>query len=220
MPKKALFVIGGWDGHTPKQSAELFAKVLTDKGYQVELSETLDAYLDKDKLASMDLIVPTWTMGTITNDQVKGLLDAISSGVGLAGWHGCMCDSFRNNTTYQWMTGGQWVAHPGNCIPTYRVNIKDSSHPVTKGLSDFDLLNTEQYYMHVDPGVKVLATTTFSGQHGDPTLYPAGTVMPYVWTRAWGKGKVFYAAWGHTFKDFDIPEAKEIMTRGLLWATR
>ncbi|MCC7408405.1 MAG: ThuA domain-containing protein [Phycisphaeraceae bacterium] len=220
MPKKALFVVGGWDGHTPRQSADLFAKVLTDKGYAVELSDTLDAYLDKDKLASMDLIVPTWTMGTITNDQEKGLLEAIASGTGLAGWHGCMCDSFRNNTRYQFMTGGQWVAHPGNCIPTYRVNITNHDHPTTKGLADFDLLDTEQYYMHVDPGVNVLAATTFSGQHGDPTLYPAGAVMPYAWTRAWGKGKVFYAAWGHTFKDFDVPQAKEIMTRGLLWATR
>jgi len=220
MAKKALFVWGGWDGHTPKQSADVFAPFLQQHGDEVEMSNTLDSYLDSRKMGELDLVVPTWTMGQITRDQEKGLLEAVRNGVGCAGWHGCLCDSFRNNVEYQWMTGGQWVAHPGGCIPSYRVNIVDRKHPVTKGIGDFDLPNTEQYYLHVDPGVHVLATTTFEGKHGPTALYRAGTVMPYAWTKTWGKGKVFYAAWGHTDKDFDVPAAKEIVQRGLLWASR
>jgi len=218
--KSALMVWGGWEGHQPKETTELVASLLAGEGLDVDISDSLDSLTDAEALLKRDLIVVCWTMGEIQPEQERGLLSAIEKGVGFGGWHGGMCDAFRGATGYQWMTGGQWVAHPGNCIPSYRVNIKDHDHPTTKGIGDFDLVNTEQYYMHVDPGVKVLATTTFTGQHGDPTLYPAGTVMPYVWTRTWGKGKVFYAAWGHTFKDFDIPQAKEIMTRGLLWATR
>lgn len=220
MAKKALFVWGGWDGHTPKQSVDVLAPFLQDKGYEVEISSTLDSYLDKDKMSALDLVIPTWTMGQISREQEKGLLEAVRSGVGCAGWHGCLCDSFRNNVEYQWMTGGQWVAHPGGSIPSYRVNIVDKQHPTTKGIGDFDLPNTEQYYLHVDPAVHVLATTTFEGKHGPTDLYTAGTVMPYAWTKTWGKGKVFYAAWGHTNKDFDVPEAKEIMQRGLLWASK
>ncbi|MCC7146997.1 MAG: ThuA domain-containing protein [Phycisphaeraceae bacterium] len=220
MAKKALMVWGGWDGHTPKQSVEVFAPLLAGKGYEVEIADKLDVYLEKDRLAATDLIVPCWTMGTIAREQEKGLLEAVRNGTGLAGWHGGMCDSYRNNTEYQWMTGGQWVAHPGGCIKCHTVNIKDKNHPITKGLTDFDLPDTEQYYMHVDPGVTVLATTTFSGEYGPAELYPKGTVMPYAWTRMWGKGKVAYAAWGHTFKDFDVPQAKEIVLRGMLWATR
>jgi hypothetical protein len=209
--KQALIVWGGWAGHTPRECAELFAPWLREQGYEVAVSDTLDAYLDKDKMMSLSLVVPMWTMGTITNEQAKGLLDAVASGVGMGGWHGGMCDSFRQNTEYQWMTGGQWVAHPGGCIPSYRVHVTHHpNHPITRGIGDFTMLNTEQYYLHVDPSNEVLATTTFE----------SGCVMPAVWTRMWGKGKVFYSSLGHTFKDFEIAEALEIARRGLLWASR
>ena len=208
--KQALIVWGGWAGHTPKECAELFAPWLREDGYEVAISNTLDSYLDRDKMLSLSLIVPIWTMGQITMEQEKGLLDAVASGVGIAGWHGGMCDSFRTNTEYQWMTGGQWVAHPGGCIPSYRVRVTRPDHPVTRGINDFTMANTEQYYLHVDPSNEVLATTTFE----------SGCVMPAVWTRMWGRGKVFYCSLGHTFKDFEIPEALEIVRRGMLWASR
>ncbi len=218
--KKALIVWGGWDGHTPKQCADLFAQFLGNEGYDVEVSATLDSYLDADKLAAQNVIVPIWTMGKITEEQEKGLIAAVRSGAGLAGFHGGMIDSFRNNTEYQWMTGGQWVAHPGNDIPGYTVNIADADHEITRGVDDFELTDTEQYYMHVDPGNHVLATTTFSGEYGPTDLYRAGMVMPFAWTRQYGKGRVFVACWGHTYKDFDVPQAKQIVERGMLWASR
>ncbi len=213
--KTALIVWGGWSGHTPQPSAELFAAILRDEGYEVEVSDTLDSYLDAGKLASLSLIVPCWTMGTITGEQESGLLTAIRGGVGVGGWHGTMGDSFRNNTEYQFMVGGQWVAHPGNIID-YRVNIADRQDEITAGLADFDM-HSEQYYMHVDPSNKVLATTTFTGQYAS---WIDGTVMPVVWKRMYGQGRVFYSSLGHTFKDFDVPEAREITRRGLLWASR
>jgi len=210
MAKKALIVWGGWNGHTPKECADLFAPWLREKGYEVQVSNTLDSYKDPEMMLSLSLVVPIWTMGQITREQEKGLLEAIASGVGIAGWHGGMCDSFRDNTEYQWMTGGQWVAHPGGSIPSYRVHIVQRGHPITRGIEDFTMVNTEQYYMHVDPSNDVLATTTFA----------SGCVMPQVWTRTWGKGRVFYTALGHTHKDFAIPEALEIVRRGMLWASR
>jgi type 1 glutamine amidotransferase len=213
--KSALFVYGGWEGHEPRQTAELFAGILANEGYRVELSDTLDSFLDAARLASLDLIVPVWSMGKITDAQSEGLLKAVESGVGIAGWHGGMADSFRESTNYQFMVGGQWVAHPGNIVD-YEVHITDHHHPITAGLQDFKV-HSEQYYMHVDPSNRVLATTTFSGEHAP---WIAGCVMPAVWTRAWGKGRVSYCSVGHVAKDFDIPEAREIVRRGLLWASR
>src|SRR3989339_1319925 len=136
--KKALMVWGGWNGHEPKQCADIFAPFLREKGYEVEISDTLDSYLDTDRMLKLDLIVPVWTMGTITKEQEKGLLNAVRAGVGIAGWHGGMGDSFRNNVDYQFMVGGQWVAHPGGVVP-YRVNITNNKDPITTGLSDFDM---------------------------------------------------------------------------------
>jgi type 1 glutamine amidotransferase len=213
--KKALFVVGGWEGHTPFESADLFAELLRQEGYEVKISDTLDAYLDTEKLRDLDLIVPVWSMGDISKEQLAGLLGAVESGVGVAGWHGCMGDSFRNSVEYQFMVGGQWVAHPGNII-NYTVNIVNQNHPITSGLSDFNI-HSEQYYMHVDPSNKVLATTTFSGEHRS---WIDGTVMPVTWTRQWGAGRVFYCSLGHTVQDFDVPEAREMVRRGMLWASR
>lgn len=213
--KKALIVRGGWDGHEPKQCTDIFAPFLKDNGFEVEISDTLDAYLDLAKLKSLDVIVQIFTMSAITNDQERNLLEAIKSGVGFAGWHGGMCDSFRNSTEYQFMTGGQWVAHPDG-IADYVVDIVKHTDPIVEGLKDF-AMHSEQYYMHVDPSNEVLATTTFNSPN-----YPwvNGTVMPVVWKRMWGKGRVFYSSLGHVAKDFEVPEALTIQKRGLLWAAR
>ncbi|MFZ4664175.1 MAG: ThuA domain-containing protein [Caldilineaceae bacterium] len=213
--KKALIVWGGWDGHEPKLCTDIFAPMLRERNYDVTISDTLDSYLNTEFMLALDLIVPIWTMGTITREQEKGLLDAIASGVGVAGWHGGMGDAFRNNTTYQWMVGGQWVAHPGNIID-YEVNIIDHNDPITAGLNDFKM-HSEQYYMHVDPSNQVLATTTFTGEHAS---WVNGTVMPVVWKRMWNQGRVFYSSLGHHASDFTVPEAKEIQIRGMMWASR
>ncbi|MFQ6037537.1 MAG: ThuA domain-containing protein [Candidatus Aminicenantales bacterium] len=214
-PRKALFVWGGWEGHEPRKCVEIFAPWLESQGFEVIISDSLDAYLDADLMKSLDLIVQVVTMSRITSEQEKGLLEAVKSGVGLAGWHGGLADSFRSNTGYQFMVGGQWVAHPGGIVD-YEVHIVDPEDPITAGLSDFRM-HSEQYYMHVDPAVEVLATTTFSGEHAP---WIKGVVMPAVWKKRYGKGRVFYTSLGHVARDFDVPEARTIVQRGMLWAAR
>jgi type 1 glutamine amidotransferase len=213
--KKALVVAGGWEGHEPKQCADIFCPILEADGFDVELTDSMDSYMDAEKMAELSLVVPIWTMGTIEKAQEKGLLAAVKSGVGIAGWHGGMADAFRNNTEYQFMVGGQWVAHPGGIVD-YEVNIVDQDDPITKGLEDFKM-HSELYYLHVDPSNEVLATTTLQTEVAP---WVNGCVMPVVWKRKWGEGRVFYSSLGHVAKDFDVPEAKEIQRRGLNWAAR
>jgi uncharacterized protein len=213
--KRVLMVAGGWAGHEPQQCADLFAQVLRGDGCEVTISDTLDAYLDAEAIRAMDLIVPMWTMDTISKEQEQGLLDAVAAGTGVAGWHGGMADAFRNNPNYQFMVGGQWVAHPGDVIE-YTVQITNHDDPITAGLNDF-AMHSEQYYLHVDPSNEVLATTTFSGEYAP---WIAGTVMPVVWKRHWDQGRVFYCSLGHKAVDFDVPEARELVRRGMHWAAR
>ncbi|MBA7578846.1 hypothetical protein ES708_20712 [subsurface metagenome] len=212
--KSVLMVWGGWMGHEPKKCIDIFAPWLEEQGAKVTVSDTLDAYLDEDLMSSVDLIIQIWTMGTITKQQEKALLNAVRNGVGLAGWHGGLADSFRNNTEYQFMVGGQWVAHPGGVID-YKVNIVDHNDPVTRSIRDFKM-HTEQYYMHIDPNVKVLATTTFNADHAD---WINGCVIPVVWKKMYGKGRVFFSSVGHHAEDFNVPEAFEITKRGIVWAS-
>lgn len=206
--KSALIVYGGWLGHQPKEVADVLQAALIDDGFTVELSDTLDAYLDLEHLKQMSVIVPVWTMDTIKREQLTPLLDAVRSGVGIAGCHGGMCDAFRNETEYQFMTGGQWVAHPGNDGRHYWVNISEQN-PITAGLQDFEV-HTEKYYMHVDPAIRVMATTTFE-DYGD-------ALMPVTWTKSYGKGRVFYCSLGHQANIVEMPQTLTMMRRGIRWA--
>ena len=213
--KSALFVCGGWEGHEPEKCADIFAPFLRGKGYEVEISRTLDSYLDREKMSSLDLIVQIWSMGEITGEQERGLLETIEGGVGLAGWHGGLADTFRDNPKYQFMVGGQFVAHPGGIVE-YEVNIADREDPITAGLEDFRV-RSEHYYLYGRPYNEVLATTTFTGEHAP---WIEGAVVPVVWKKRWGEGKVFYCSLGHVAADFDVPEVRKIVERGMLWASR
>ncbi|MFD0616219.1 ThuA domain-containing protein [Paenibacillus sp. GCM10027629] len=209
MNKQALILWGGWDGHQPEEVAGIFGGLLREEGFQVEISNTLDAFRDAERLASVDLIVPVWTMGAIEKEQLDPLLAAVKEGgTGIAGCHGGMGDSFRNEVEYQYMVGGQWVAHPGNDGVTYTVRMKDQSSPLTQGIEDFTVVS-EKYYMHVDPAIQVHAVTDF----GD-------VEMPVVWTKTYGAGKVYYNSLGHQANIVRMPQTLELMRRGLLWAAR
>lgn len=217
MNKKALIVWGGWDGHEPEQVAAIFKGILEEENFDVEISDTLDAYADREKLKTLDLIVPHWTMGQIEGKYVSNISEAVQNGVGLAGCHGGMCDSFRTNVDWQFMTGGNWVAHPGNDGVNYTVQIKNTSSPILEGLTDFDVCS-EQYYLHVDPAVEVLATTRFPVVKGPHSLNKS-VDMPVVWTKRWGVGRVFYSSLGHVANIIEMPEVSLIMRRGFLWAS-
>jgi len=213
--KTALILYGGWEGHQPTETTGFFKRELEDRGFSVSLTEDLAALEEEESLQGYDLIIPNWTMGKISNPQAKGFERAIEAGSGLAGWHGGMGDAFRGCTRFLFMTGGQFVAHPGNVVK-YSVNIVDHDHPVTQGLGDFEM-ESEQYYLHTDPDNHGLATSIVTGI-GAPWV--RGVVMTVVWTRKHGEGKVFYCALGHRLEDFEVPECRAIISRGLAWAAR
>jgi type 1 glutamine amidotransferase len=210
----ALIVWGGWHGHEPEQCARIIAGMLKDEGFAVGIENITEAFADPG-LHALSLIVPIATMSTIEKQELDNLCAAIAGGVGLAGYHGGMGDAFSNEPAYQFMCGGQWVAHPGNIID-YRITIIRPDDPIMAGIGDFDY-RSEQYYMHVDPSNEVLATTTFSGAHRS---WIEGVVMPVVWKRRYGEGRVFYSSLGHVAAEFEVPQMATILRRGLVWAAR
>jgi type 1 glutamine amidotransferase len=215
--KKALIFRGGWEGHEPLLVSERFAEVLRKEGFDVDVRDDQDVLGDIDYLMEQDLIVPCWTGGEIKGEHSKNVAKSVAAGVGLAGCHGGMCDAFRNDTEWQFMTGGQWVSHPGGDGVDYIVNVVRSSSPIVEGIEDFSVCS-EQYYLHVDPAVEVLATTRFPVvNYYHISNKPVD--MPVVWTKYWGNGRVFYSSLGHQDSVFDkSPRAQELMRRGMLWA--
>lgn len=247
MKRKAYIFYGGWEGHEPELVSARFQKMLEAENFEVYREDTLDRLEDEEFLKSMDLIVPCWTQGELEDKKCFAVTEAVMSGVGLAGHHGGMCDSFRWSVEWQFMTGSQWVCHPGNpwlhhvsklndenlaylherfpeCEKDgafwtdYEVNFKkQSSSPLIAGLEDFHVY-TEQYYLHVDPCIDVLATTPVKTE--GPHHVNGVVEMPVVYTKLWGKGRVFYNALGHHDDIFDIPQVSEVQRRGFLWAAR
>ena len=214
--RKLLFIYGGWAGHEPEKFKDYMVPWLKEAGAEVLVYDKLDPYTDKALMDTIDLVIQIMTISQISKEQEKGLLDAIrNNGTAMAGWHGGMCDAFRNNPDYQFMTGGQWVAHPGGVID-YTVKIVDHKDEVTRGLKGFDM-HSEQYYMHVDPNVKVLATTQFSGAND---TWIDGAVMPVTWKKMYGKGRIFYTSLGHNLDHISkVPDAMEMLKRGIRWAS-
>jgi len=217
--KKALIFQGGWDGHQPILVSKRFGGILEKEGFAVTISDNLDCLADVEELKKLDLIIACWTMGEIAKEYVNNVSEAVASGVGLAGHHGGMCDSFRNNTMWQFITGGQWVSHPGGDGVEYIVNIASPSNPIVEGIADFPVCS-EHYYLHIDPSIEILATTRFPSP-AVPYYHISNKPvdMPVVWTKSWGNGRVFYTSLGHLDNVFDTsPSAQEIMRRGMLWA--
>jgi len=208
----ALILYGGWPGHQPERFAALAKDCLFD-GFDVEITPDL-AVLESSDLNQRDLILPVWTQGELTGKQEQGVLQAIEEGTGLVGFHGT-ADAFRGNPNFHFLLGGSFTAHPGDMVE-YTVHITSQTDPITSGFSDFQV-RSEQYYMLVAPDNEVLATTTFSAE---PCPWIAGTVMPVAWKRRWGRGRVFYSAIGHAPEEWDIPEARALMQRGVSWASR
>ena len=214
--KKALIFRGGWEGHEPKLVSERFARLLEKNGICAEIYEGTDCLTERD-LMQYELIVACLTMGDLPKECAKAVSAAVAHGVGLAGCHGGMCDAFRQSTEWQFITGGQWVAHPGNDGVEYTVHICPVDHPVTEGLTDFTV-RSEQYYLHIDPAIEVLATTRIvrvDGHHTTNKLVD----MPVAWTKYWGAGRVFYCSLGHHDDVFEkFPAAELLMERGMCWA--
>ncbi|GLJ61466.1 hypothetical protein GCM10017576_15950 [Microbacterium barkeri] len=227
---RALVVRGGWDGHKPVESTDLFLPFLEERGYDVRVEETTAVYADADAMAQTDLILQSVTMSTIEPEELKGLIAAVRAGTGLAGWHGGIADSFRNSSDYLQLVGGQFATHPSkepgelvgdasdNYLP-YTVEITElgRTHPITAGIDDF-ALETEQYWVLHDDLNDVLATTTHPVRPWHPWHRPI--TSPAVWTRQWGEGRIFVATPGHSPDVLQDENVRTIIERGLVWATR
>lgn len=213
--KKALVVFGGWDGHQPDLVSELFRKLLVEQGYEVDVKDKLEVLTDEAYVNSFDVFVPIWTMSEIPGEAVTIVQKAVEKGMGIIGCHGGMCDAFRNSVDWQFMTGGNWVAHPGNDGTEYMVEFKHSSSPLVEGMKDFKVVS-EHYYMHVDPAVEVLATTRFPLAEG-PHTSNGPVDMPVIWTKKWGQGKIYYTTLGHHADILEMPEVTELLIRGINW---
>ncbi|HEX9659731.1 MAG TPA: ThuA domain-containing protein [Rhodothermales bacterium] len=210
--KRALVLYGGWEGHYPVLMADFAARHLLE-GFATVRSSDLDS-VSPGTLSEFDLLVPIWTFGELTENQETALLDAVAGGLGMMALHG-NASSFLDSRPHKFMLGGQFVGHPGGNHITYTVKFLGND-PLVNGLEDV-VITSEQYYLLIDPAVKVLATTTVDGGEME---WLRGVRMPVAWKRTWGKGRVFYCALGHTVDVLENPSVSAMLKRAVRWAAR
>ncbi|MBP3347856.1 MAG: ThuA domain-containing protein [Clostridia bacterium] len=210
--KKALIVCGN-DFHDPENISALFAEML--KELDCESTITWDPKALHGNLREYDLFIPLFTHADYADSTVSNISNAVANGLCMVGCHGGMSDACPSNLEWQLMVGSHWVAHPG-CEIDYRVNV-DKSSELIGDIEDFDVW-TEQYYNLIDPAVKVHATTDVV-ELGRPHNANGVIKLPVVYTKMWGKGKIYYNALGHDVAVFEkYPGAKEMMRKGFMWA--
>jgi type 1 glutamine amidotransferase len=231
MTQRALIVRGGWEGHHPVESTELFLPFLQSNGYDIRVEESPDVYADADAMRATDLIVQCVTMSEITHEQVSGLREAVAAGTGLTGWHGGIADSYRASSDYMQLVGGQFATHPSrepsqlregseeNNYLTYTITMTELGrrHPITDRTEDFEL-TTEQYWVLHDDLIDVLATTTHPVRQWHPWHRPIHS--PAIWTRLWGRGRIVVTTPGHSLEILHDANVRTVIERGMLWASR
>ena len=212
--KSALVVWGGLELHEPEKGAHVVREILEGEGFSVTVTDDYTALGGAD-VGSYDLIVPQITGGELDRENSIRLSSAIEAGTGLAAFHHGIATTFPGNARMRFLGGCTFATHPGDII-TYRVDPIVKDDPIMAGIESFEH-TSEQSFLHVDPSVEVLATTTFSGEHAS---WKKGVAMPVVYKSAFGNGRVFYTALGHTPAELEKPEIMTILHRGLLWAAR
>lgn len=210
--RRALVLYGGWEEHQPERVAD-FARRRALRDFEVVASQDLDV-LDVDVLSDFDLLAPVWTFGELSQAQERALVRAVTDGLGLLTWHGAT-SAFLDSRDHKFLIGGQFVAHPGGQDVTYTVRFLGND-PLVDGLEDLTV-TTEQYYLLVDPSVKVLATTRMEAPGME---WLEQVEMPVAWTRTWGSGRVFYCSLGHTVETLEAAPVATLLRRAARWVSR
>ena len=210
--KRALVVWGGLELHEPEAGAEIVREMLAAEGFDVTVTPDYQAL---GNAADYDLVVPQITGGELDRETTIRFCAGIEAGTGLAAFHHGLATTFQGNARFRFMAACTFATHPGDVID-YRVDTKNFHDPIMAGIGSFPH-RSEQYYMHVDPAVDVLATTTFSGEHAP---WIKGVVMPVAWKKMYGAGRVFYSSLGHRATEFENPNMATMLRRGINWAAR
>lgn len=204
---KVLFLIGGFPGHDTKAEAALFKPILEATGqFTVNVTDDRDQF-KKENIFKYDLVVSAICTreDNFTKEWEDGLSTFVASGKGFVGLHGST-DAFWNSDVYWKVLGGRITTHERGA---FKVIMTGKSHPIVKGLPDFQVNSDETYChkFHPQSKVIVLARRDFDNE-------------PAAWIQYYGKGRVFCTGLGHDHTTWDIPEYQQLFTRACLWATK
>lgn len=199
--------------HNWKEMAEATKGVLVQSGkFEVKVSEELTALESNSLKKDFDLIFITRynRQGTLSDKGKANLEQFVSSGKGLALSH-LASASFKEWVEFRKMAGRYWVMGTSGHGPrsVFKNKIVEKSHPIMKGLSDFD--TDDELYAKLQGDEKIQVLVTADSEWSKKT-------EPLVFTLNYGKGRVFHEAYGHDARAIQNAAVAKIITRGCQWA--
>jgi putative membrane-bound dehydrogenase-like protein len=194
-------------GHKSKHhDSEKLADILTKEYFKegINISYTTNPNdLNDENLEPYDGLIIYANHDTITESQSQALLKYVRSGKGFIPLHSAsFC--FQNSPEVIEMIGGQFKSHKYDSFPSVVIQ---PEHPVMKNVPHF--VTRDETYVHhkLSKNIQVL-TERVEGSHREP----------YTWVRPYGKGRVFYTAYGHDDNTFNNPGFLKLVKNGILWA--
>lgn len=188
--------------HNSERLADLFLKEYFKDGINITFTMS-PADLNEKNLSHYDGLILYANHDSISSSQEKALLDFVRSGKGFIPLH-CASYCFRNSPEVVEMIGGQFKSHKYDSFPAVIVN---PSHQVMKGITSFTTKDETYVHDKISKNIKVL-TERVEGDHHEP----------YTWVREFGKGRVFYTAYGHDDNTFTNQGFLDLVRNGIFWA--
>jgi len=165
-----------------------------------------------------DVIVLYNMTQRISEKRRKNFLALLDRGVGLVVMHHAIA-AFKDWPEYEKIIGAKYYLHPeekdGVKHPpsTYRhgvamkIRVEDPDHPITKGLSDFEVKDeTYAKWTYHDGNHLLLSTDT------------TGSDRAIAWARSYCNSRVFYIQLGHGTGTFADRNYRHVVTRAIRWA--
>ncbi len=194
----------GDDGHhEPHARAKSILPAFSGAG--IDLFYTDDpADLRPDVLAPYHAIVLYNNHLTVTPEQLAALLSFVERGGGLVAVH-CASASFQNAEAFVQVIGGAFKSHGTG---TVRVERLAPDHPAIAGVPTWE--SWDETYVHTrhNPVNRTVLEVRREGSHEEP----------WTWVRPYGKGRVFYTAWGHDERTWETDGFRQLLMRGVRWA--
>ena len=199
-----LFFLGHDSKHHDSELlADILSKEYFEDGINITYSNDPEDLLRPD-LEKFDGLILYANHDTISSSQAKALLDYVASGKGFIPIHSAsFC--FRNSDEVVKLIGGQFKSHEGG---SFGAEIIKPEHPAMQGLSPFVTEWDETYVHHLLADDIDVLMERVDTSHREP----------YTWVKDYGKGRVFYTAFGHDERTFRNPGFIKLVKNGILWA--
>jgi putative membrane-bound dehydrogenase-like protein len=203
-PKRVEILFLGHNSkhHDSEKLADIFVKEYFRKGFNITYTDKLND-LNDSTLAMYDAMILYANYDTISSKQANALLHFVEQGKGFIPLH-CASHCFRNSADVVRLIGGQFDKHGYDSFPS---TFMQTDHPVVKNVSPFTTKDETYRHKNLSNDITVL-TERVEGDHREP----------YTWVKTYGKGRVFYTAYGHDENTFSQQGFLDLVANGILWA--